>query len=166
MQGPPQNQAGQYGPPPPPAQPAAPVSQVGIANIHAHVEEIIRNLFVIETRPAIRPVFRSSYSAYIDTDHLYLANWKMPKFNKFSGEENENIVEHIARFTAQCREAAVNSFLKMRLLCTLLTKTAFSWYMSLPPNFVRDWDELEAKFHEQFYRTMSELSVVDIASYR
>ncbi len=45
-------------------------------------------------------MFRSLHLANIDTDHLYPADWKIPKFDKFSGEENENMVEHIARFTA------------------------------------------------------------------
>ncbi len=126
-QGPPQNQAGQYEPPPPPAQPAAPAPLVGIAVIHAHVEEIMHDTFGTEARPAIRPVFMSPYLVRIDTDYLYRTNWKMPKFDKFSGEENEITNEHIARFMAQCCEAAAASlFLKMRLFITLLTKTAFS----------------------------------------
>ncbi len=51
-------------------------------------------------------------------DHLYPANLKMLKFDKFSGEEIENTVEHIARFTAQCRETTANPFLKLRLFDT------------------------------------------------
>ncbi len=47
-------------------------------------------------------MFWALYPAYIDTEYLYPANWKMPKFDKFSGEENENTIEHIARFVAQC----------------------------------------------------------------
>ncbi len=95
-QGPPQNQAGQYGPPPPLAQPVTLVPPVGLVDIHAQVEEVIRNTFGIEVRPTIRLVFRSLYPSNIDTDYLYPTNWKIPKFDKFSGEENENTVEHIA----------------------------------------------------------------------
>ncbi len=90
----------------------------------------------------------------------------MPKFDKFSGEENENTIEHIARFMTQCREVAASPFLKMRLFSKSLTKTVFFWYTSLSHNSVRDWDELEAKFHELFYRAVPELSIADIASYR
>ncbi len=165
-QGPPQNQADHYGPPPPLAQLATPVPPVGLADIHAQVEEVIRNTFGTEARPAIRPVFRSPCPANIDTKYLCPINWKMPKFDQSSGEENENTVEHIARFTTQCREAATSPFLKMRLFSTSLTRTAFSWYASLPHNSVHDWNELEAKFHEQFYRAVPELSVTDIASYQ
>ncbi len=75
---------------------------MGLTNIHAHMEKVIRNTFGTEARPTIQPVFRSPYPAYIDTDYLYTSNWKMPKFDKFFGEENENTIEHRARFTAQC----------------------------------------------------------------
>ncbi len=120
---------------------------MGLADIHAHVEEIIRNTFGTEARPTIQPVFRSPYLAHIEANHLYPANWKMPKFDKFSGEENEKIVEHVARFTTQCRKAAVSPFLKMRLFSTSLTKTVFSWYTSLPHNSIQS-------------------SIVDLALYR
>ncbi len=69
---------------------------MGLANIHAQVEEVIQNTFGTEDKLAVRPVFRSPYPAHIGTNYLYSANWKMPKFDKFSGEENENTVEHIA----------------------------------------------------------------------
>ncbi len=54
----------------------------------------------------------------------------------------------------------------MRLFITSLTKTAFLWYTSLPHGSVRDLDELEAKFHKQFYRVVPELSITDLVSYR
>nr|CAD1837787.1 unnamed protein product [Ananas comosus var. bracteatus] len=116
--------------------------------IYAQIEEAIRNTFGVGARPAMRPEFRSPYPANIETKHPYPVNWKMPKFDKFSGDETENTVEHVARFMAQCRETAADPFLKLRLFNTLLIKTAFTWYTSLPANFVRDWDELERKFHE------------------
>ncbi len=54
----------------------------------------------------------------------------------------------------------------MRLFSTSLTKTAFSWYTGPPHNSIHDWNKLEAKFHDQFYRAVPELSIADIASYR
>ncbi len=35
-----------------------------------------------------------------------------------------------------------------------------------PPNSIRDLDELECKFHEQFYRAATELLIADLAMYR
>nr|CAD1830231.1 unnamed protein product [Ananas comosus var. bracteatus] len=106
--------------------------------IYAQIEEAIQNIFGEGARPAMRPVFRSPYPANIDAEHPYPANWKMPKFDKFFGDKTENTVEHVARFTAQCLEAAADPFLKLRLFNTSLTKTAFTWYTSLPANSVRD----------------------------
>ncbi len=125
LQGPPQNQAGQCGSPPPLAQSTTPAPLVRLTDILAQVEETIRNTFGTKARQAIRPVFRSPYPVHIDTDHLYPVYWNMPKFDKFSGEENENTIEHVTRFTTQCREVTASPFLKMRLFSTSLTKTAF-----------------------------------------
>ncbi len=47
---------------------------MGLAVIHAYMEEAIFNTFNTESRPVTRPVFRSPYPANIDTGHLYLAN--------------------------------------------------------------------------------------------
>lgn len=63
----------------------------------------MRNTFGIGARPAMRSVFTSSYPSNVDVEHLYPTNWKMPKFDNFSDEEIENIVEYVVRFTAQCR---------------------------------------------------------------
>ncbi len=99
MQGPPQNQAGQYGLPPLPEQPVAPAPQAGLVDIHAHMEEIIRNSFGAEARPAIRPVFRSLYPSNgdMDMEHPYLADWKTTICDKFSKKVAENTVGHINR---------------------------------------------------------------------
>ncbi len=90
----------------------------------------------------------------------------MSKFDKFSSKEIENTIEHIAWFTAQCKEVVVDPFLKLKLFNMSLTKTVFTWYTSLSPNLIWDWDELESKFYEQFYRAMPELWIVVLASYR
>lgn len=46
-------------------------------------------------------------------------------FDKFSAKEIENMVEHVAQFTAQCREAITDTFLKLQLFKTSLTKTDY-----------------------------------------
>ncbi len=49
-------------------------TQVGLADIRDHVEEIIHSTFGTEARSAIRPVFRSSYPTNIDADYLHSVN--------------------------------------------------------------------------------------------
>ncbi len=62
-QGPPQNQAGQYGPLPLPMQPAAPAPAVGLADIHAQAEEVIRNTVESEVGPMTRPLINKGKSS-------------------------------------------------------------------------------------------------------
>ena len=79
--------------------------------------------------------------------------WKIPKsLTKFSGEENESAVEHIARYTVEIGEAASNEYLKMRYFPSSLTKNAFTWFSNLRPNSIHSWAQLERNFHDQFFR--------------
>lgn len=102
----------------------------------------------------------------MDVEHLSLANRKMLKFDKFSGKETKNTIEHVAWFTAQCRETTANPFLKFFLFNMSLTKTTFIWYTNLPANSIQEWDELEWKFHKQFYGSEPKLSMANLALYR
>lgn len=87
----------------------------------------------------------------------------MPEFVLFSGEEKKSTIEHIARFSAQCGEARSKDYLKLRLFANSLTKSAFPWYMNIPPNSIKSWYDLESKFHEQFYRTDPDIQVANLA---
>lgn len=60
--------------------------------------------------------------------------YKVREFVLISGEENKSTIEDIARFTVQCGEAGADDYLKLRLFANSLTKSAFTWYMNLPPN--------------------------------
>ncbi|XP_073033796.1 uncharacterized protein [Primulina eburnea] len=75
-------------------------------------------------------------------------------------------MEHIARFTIQCRKLAnLENFnnLKLRLFPNSLTGTAFAWYASLPRNSVMSWQEMERQFHIQFYRTEPEVCIAGLS---
>jgi hypothetical protein len=47
-----------------------------------------------------------------------------------------------------------------------LTGTAFAWYVTLPPNSINLWNDLESKFHEHFFFGEYELGLVDLVSVR
>lgn len=104
----------------------APTPAAGNNKLYAQIKEAIRNMFGVEVRPVMRPVFRSRYRANIDAEHPYPTNCKMPKFDKFLGEETENTVEHVTQFTTQCRETAADPFLKFCLFNMSLIETAFT----------------------------------------
>ena len=39
----------------------------------------------------------------------------------------------------------------------------FNWYISLPPNFVQNWAQVESMFNAQFYRNKPEISMANLA---
>ncbi|KAM2571955.1 hypothetical protein TB1_006614 [Malus domestica] len=110
-------------------------------------------------------------SKFLKFIHLYLAYVEKFKYSKgfmildfsiFAGESSLSSLEHVARFTTQCRD--VNSdFHKLRLFNFSLTSSAFTWYINLPLNSIQSWEELVEKFHEQFYRPGMEISVSSLA---
>ena len=109
-----------------------------------------------------RPMYRRPYSEAID--HMELPqNIRSSNFTLFSGEENQSTIEHIGRFTIQCGEAATNEFLKLKLFANSLTGSAFTWFINLPVNSIHTWQEMERKFHEQFYRIEPEVSMADLS---
>ncbi|CAL2238308.1 unnamed protein product [Prunus armeniaca] len=89
-------------------------------------------------------------------------NYRLPEFILFSGNRQTSSIEHIGRFTAQCRKANSDAQ-RLRLFVHSLTGTAFSWFINLPPNSVRDWSDMERIFHEHFYQTNREITVAELA---
>ncbi|OMO89495.1 Retrotransposon gag protein [Corchorus capsularis] len=97
-------------------------------------------------------------------DRLYPLprGYKVHDFTCFSGTSSEqSTLEHISRFTIQCGEAN-SGYHKLRLFPNSVTGAAFTWYINLPPNSVRTWEEMERLFHTQFYRTEPEVSMADL----
>jgi hypothetical protein len=53
-----------------------------------------------------------------------------------------------------------------RMFPLSLTRIAFNWFTSLPPNSIDSWVSLEQKFHDYFYNGEVELRLSDITSLR
>ena len=112
-----------------------------------------------------RPNFVSALSEYVlETD--LSRNTKIPKFTKFAGETNESTVEHIARYLMEAGDLANNENLRMKYFPSSLTKNAFTWFTTLPPHSIFNWNQLEKAFHEQFYMGQSKISLKELASVR
>jgi hypothetical protein len=47
-----------------------------------------------------------------------------------------------------------------------LTRTAFTWSATLPPNSIYSWGDLEQKFHDHFFFGDYELDLFDLAALR
>ena len=97
-----------------------------------------------------RPTYSSPLSEYILQTELP-RGWKIPKYTKFGGESSELTVEHNARYLAESGNVVNNESLRVRIFPPSLTKEAFTWFTTLPPNTIDSWTKLEKLFHEQFY---------------
>ena len=45
-----------------------------------------------------------------------------------------------------------------------MTGTAFSWFSSIAPNSIRNWAQLEHKFHDHFFSGDTEAKLLDLTS--
>ncbi|WJX46260.1 hypothetical protein P8452_33079 [Trifolium repens] len=112
-----------------------------------------------------RPHFVSALSEYVLQTELP-RGWKIPKFTKFAGDTSESTVEHIARYLTDAGDLANNENLRMKYFPNSLTKNAFTWFTTLPPHSIFNWNQLERVFHEQFYMGQSKISLKELASVR
>ena len=64
----------------------------------------------------------------------------------------------------QLGEAGFNDALHVRLFSLSLTGTAFSWFSSLAPNSIRNWAQLERKFHDHFFSGETKAKLLDLTS--
>ncbi|CAL8992962.1 unnamed protein product [Prunus brigantina] len=138
----PQND-GQQNQRPTAAQTEAPARGLRFEDVRRMIEDGLA-----QRRPEA-PRYTKPYPPEIDRTPLP-RNYRLPEFTLFSGDGHTSFIEHIGRFTAQCGEANSDA-LKLRLFVHSLTGAAFSWFINLPPNSVRDWSDMERTFHEHFY---------------
>ncbi|XP_045822003.1 uncharacterized protein LOC123914884 [Trifolium pratense] len=110
-----------------------------------------------------RPNFVSAFNEYVLQTELP-RGWKVPKYTKFAGHTDESTEEHIARYLAESGNLANNENLRMKYFPNLLTKNAFTWFTTVPPNSIHSWAQLERTFHEQFYMGKTKISLKELAS--
>ena len=95
---------------------------------------------------------------------LFPAGWRIPEFTKFNGDDSRTTWEHVSQYVLQLGEAGFNDALRVRLFSLSLTGTAFSWFSSLAPNSIRNWAQLERKFHDHFFSGETEVKLLDLTS--
>src|ERR1051325_8938993 len=59
---------------------------------------------------------------------------------------------------------ANNEGLRIKHVSSSLTKVAFTWFTTLPPDSIDSWSKLEKLFHEQLYEGHSKISLVELSS--
>jgi hypothetical protein len=75
-------------------------------------------------------------------------------------------MEHVSRFLAQCEEASAEEAMKVRFFRLSLTRSAFTWFSSLPSNSTKGWADLEKQFHTYFFAGIDEIKLSDLISVR
>jgi len=88
--------------------------------------------------------------------------YKVPDFTKFSGQDDTSTMEHVNRFIIQCGETANRDELRVRLFSSSLSGSAFTWFISLPPNSVITWADLEKQFHKYISSGVHEKKITDL----
>ncbi|XP_058733562.1 uncharacterized protein LOC131605191 [Vicia villosa] len=96
-----------------------------------------------------RPNYTSPLSDYVLQTEIPRGR-KVHKFTKFSRDTTESTTEHISKYMTEAGDLANNEDLRMKYFPNSLTKNAFTWFTTLPPNSIDTWSQLERLFHEQF----------------
>jgi hypothetical protein len=119
-----------------------------------------------EIKPKVNTYsYRTPYSPAYDL--ISLPNrYKVPDFTKFSGQDDTSTIEHVNRFIIHCGEAASRDELRVRLFSSFLSGSAFTWFISLPPNSIITWADLEKQFHKYFFTGIHEKKLTDLVKLR
>ena len=124
------------------------------------IAEVMRDQFGI--KPKVNTYsYRTSYPPAYDL--IPLPNrYKVPDFTKFSGQDDTLTMEHVNRFIIQCGEAVNRDELRVHLFSSSLSRSTFTWFISLPPNSVITWADLEKQFYKYFFSGVHENKITDL----
>jgi len=90
----------------------------------------------------------------------------VPDFTKFSAQDDTSTMEHVNTFIIQCGEAANRDELRVHLFSSSLFGSAFTWFISLPPNSMITWADLEKQFHKYFFSGVHEKKITNLVRLR
>ncbi|XP_051140068.1 uncharacterized protein LOC127257654 [Andrographis paniculata] len=130
------------------------------------IAHILRDQFGLTPQMANRPAYQRPFPERIINEHPLPRNYRPPDFHAFSGEDGSSTIEHVGRFTVQLGEVGNNPFYKLQLFGLSLTRTAFSWFASLPPGQIQTWEGLEMAFHARFFNPLPTVSLTDLLELR
>ena len=134
----------------------------GSGSIKDEVIKIFRQTFGIDPKGRCRSYKRPYPEEY---EHVaYPQDFKIPEFAKFTSNDSRTTLEHIGQFIIQCGESSTSDIYKLRLFPLSLSGVAFTWFISLPPNSVRTWVDLEQKFHDYFFNGETKLKLSHLTS--
>jgi hypothetical protein len=127
-------------------------------------EQVARTLreFGLELKGRAR-TYQKPYSEFFDTIP-YPRGFRVSDFGKFTCEDSKTTYEHIGQFLAQVSDFGITDVHKIMLFLLSLSGTTFNWFISLAPNTVNTWENLEQKFHDYFYNGETEIRLSHLAA--
>jgi len=128
------------------------------------IAEVMRDQFRI--KPKVNTYsYRTPYPLAYDL--IPLPNrYKVPDFTKFSRQDDTSTMKYVNRFIIQCGDAANRDELRVHLFSSSLSGLAFTWFISLPPNSVITWADLEKQFNKYFFSRVHEKKITDLVRLR
>ena len=94
------------------------------------------------------------------------ANYRLPEFAKFTGQDSTSTIEHVSRYLTQLGEEYIEEAHQVHFFSLSLSGPAFSWFSSLLVNSITNWADLEKKFHTYFYTGIGEKKITDLMTIR
>ena len=110
------------------------------------IREVVHELYESSLKQIRSLKFYKLYPEMIDRKNPYPRGYMILDFSLFFGEDGQSTLEYVARFTMQCGELAnYENFyhFKLRLFPNSLIGVTFTWYTTLPRNFIQSWQEME-----------------------
>jgi hypothetical protein len=124
--------------------------------------EMFRQTFGIDSKAKMRAYQKPYPESYEYVQ--FSQGFKIPEFTKFAGIDNRTTLEHVGQFVIQCGEVSSSDIYKLRLFPLSLSGAAFTWFISLPPNSIYNWSDLDQKFHDYFFTSETELKLSHLTS--
>ncbi|XP_051145428.1 uncharacterized protein LOC127261224 [Andrographis paniculata] len=106
------------------------------------IVQVLRVHFGLNSQMANRPAYQRPFPERIINDYPLPRNYRPLDFHAFSGEDGSSTIEHLFGLS--------------------LTRTAFSWFVSLPPGQIQTWERLEMAFHARFFNPLPTISLTDL----
>ena len=113
------------------------------------VTEMMKNQFSLKPK-GLTFSYKRPYLEWYDLVTLP-TNYRLPEFTKFTGQDNTSMIEHVSRYLTQLGDASVEDAHRVRLFSLSQSGPAFTWFSSLPVDYIVNWANLEKKFHTYFY---------------
>ena len=126
------------------------------------VTEMMKNKFGLKPKGQTFS-YKRPYPEWYDLVAL-LINYRLPKFAKFIGQDSTSAIKYVSRYLTQLGEASIEEAHRVRFLSLSLSGPTFTWFSSLPVNFIANWANLEKKFHTYFYTGIGEKKITNLTT--